>query len=138
MNQRRPPRDQRPISSASELTALWASVVDGEPFRMRQLWWLFLDDWQRPVGPLLTIDNLPDGPYDVPRRDLTDWCAEILTGPGAAGSVALLLTRPGGRRWTVSDRAWGRFLVRAANEIEGRAWPVNWAHEGGVEEFELR
>jgi hypothetical protein len=138
MNQRRPPRDQQPISSTPQLTAVWASLVDGEPFLVRSLWWLFLDDWQRPAGPVLTMDHLPDGPYDVPRRDLTEWCAEVLTGPGGSGSVALLVTRPGGRPWTVSDRAWGRFLVRAADEIGGRTWPIHWARRGVVEEFELK
>ncbi|MET3962863.1 hypothetical protein ABIE44_002797 [Marmoricola sp. OAE513] len=137
MTQRRPPRHQSPVRTTADLTALWRSVIGGEPLLFRSLWLLFLDDARRPVGPLLTLDNLPDGPYGIDRDDLVGWCDEILRGPGGGGSVALLLTRPEGAPWTVSDRAWGRFLLNATAEIDGHAWPVHWAHRGGVEVFRL-
>lgn len=139
MTQRRPPRTQDQIHTTADLTGLWRDVIGDEPLRFRALWLLFLDAARRPAGPLLTLDNLPDGPYDIDRADLVGWCDEILLGPGggAGGSGALLLTRPESTPWTVSDRAWGRFLVAATAEIQGHAWPVHWAHRGGVEVFEL-
>lgn len=137
MTVRRPPLDQRPLLQAADLTRLWESVLAGEPFRKRVVWMLFLDGAQRPVGPLITLDDLPDGPYSVPIEDLVSLCAEFLDGPGGAESVAFLLARPGGAPWTVSDRAWGRFLTSAVEQLWGDPWPVHWAHQGCVEEFGL-
>lgn len=137
MTLRRPPRDQRPLHDAADLTRLWELELAGEPFRHRCVWLLFLDDARRPVGPLITLDDLPDGPYSVRIEDLISLCAEFLDGPGGAESVAFLLSRPGPAPWTVSDRAWGRFLTRAVEQLWGVAWPVHWAHHGRVEEFVL-
>lgn len=96
---------------------------------------LFIDQDRRPVGPLITLDNLPDGPYNVRASDLVNLCREFIDGPGSAGSVALLLARPGADPWTVSDRAWGRFLTSAVLEVNSTPWPVHWAHNSRVEEF---
>lgn len=137
MSVRRPPRDQRPLRDPADLTSLWRTEVASEPFRVRSLWLLFIDARLRPAGPLLTIDDLPDGPYDVPPEDLTTLCGEILDGPGGGGSVALLLTRPGGDPWTVSDRAWARFLTATALTIGSRTWPVHWAHRRRLDEVRM-
>lgn len=98
---------------------------------------LFIDQARRPVGPLITLDDLPDGPYDVSLTDMVGLCHEFVDGPGAADSVAFLMARPGGAPWTVSDRAWGRFLVAAVEEVGAEPWPVHWAHPREVEEFRL-
>ena len=137
MTVRRPPPDQRRLREPADLTAVWTSVLDGEPFRQRVVWMLFIDLTQRPVGPLITLDDLPDGPYDVKLDDLVGLCREFIDGPGAATSVAFLMARPGGVPWTVSDRAWGRFLVAGVEAVGAEPWPVHWAHRGGVEEFRL-
>ncbi len=138
MSIRRPPADQTPIHSADELTERWQRYLETEPFRFRALWALFLERTGRPAGPVITVDNLPDGPYDMEREDLVVLCREILDGPGGGGSVALLMSRPCGAPWTVSDRAWGRFLVGAADEIGGRVWPVHLAHRQTLERFVLQ
>ena len=137
MTVRRPPADQRPLRDPADLTAVWTSVLAGEPFRERVVWLLFLDPARRPVGPLITLDNLPDGPYDVRADNLVDLCREFVDGPGDAASVAFLMARPGAAPWTVSDRAWGRFLVKAGEALGPEPWPVHWAHQRRVEELVL-
>lgn len=142
MKLRRPPRDQRPIADATILATRWHDLLATEPYRHRCLWLLFLDPGRRPAGPVLLVEDLPDGPYDFQVADLVALCREILDGPGTgsgtredgrgAGSVAFLLSRPGGLPWTVSDRAWCRFLTRASETVGGQQWPVRFAHRYGV------
>lgn len=132
MSLRRPPEDQRPIADPVDLLARWRVLLVDEPHRTRCLWLLFLGPDARPSGPLITIDDLPDGPYDLQVADLVVFCRDILDGPGGGGSVALLLGRPGGAPWTVSDRAWGRYLTRSAAALGGVVWPVQLAHRYGV------
>jgi len=136
MSVRRPPEDQTPLASTAALTALWQQTVAWEPFRFRSVWLLFFDPGGRPIGPLITVDDLADGPYAVPLEELVELCRGIIDGPGEASSVAMLMTRPGGPPWTVSDRAWGRFLLRGAAEV-GAAWPVHLAHSQALEQFRL-
>lgn len=134
MTVRRPPTDLAPLRGPADLTAAWAAVTAGVPLLHRTVWLLFLDSRGR-AGPVITLDDLPDGPYDVPLEDLVGLCREFIDGPGSAASVALLLTRPGTAPWTVSDRAWGRFLTTAAARLSGPTWPVHWAHRHELTEF---
>lgn len=127
-----PPHDPHPIDDPDALAVVWNRVLGTETYRTRCLWLLFLDPRRRPVGPVLTVDDVPDGPYDLAVADLVGFCREILDGPGDGGSVAMLMTRPGGAPWTVSDRAWGRFLDRAASAVGGQVWPVRLAHRYGA------
>jgi hypothetical protein len=137
MTVRRPPEDQTPLASTTELTALWRKIVAWEPFRFRSVWLLFIDPLGRPAGPLITVDDLPDGPYAVAQDELVDLCRGILDGPGGGGSVALMMSRPGSAPWTVSDRAWGRYLLGGADEIGEPVWPVHLAHSQGLERYRL-
>lgn len=127
-----PPRDQSPVNRPDDLAAVWGRVLGAEPYRTRCVWLLFLDPGRRPSGPVLTVDDVPDGPYDLAVEDLAGLCREILDGPGGGGSVALLMSRSGGAPWTVSDRAWGRFLAQAASVVGGQVWPVRLAHRYGA------
>ncbi|HET6166518.1 MAG TPA: hypothetical protein VFE07_06785 [Marmoricola sp.] len=124
------PPDQIPaIRSAADLLQTWRAVLGPLGFSRRSLWLMFLSEDGRPSGPLITIDDLPDGPYDVPADDLVDLCDEILRGPGGGRSVALLLTRAGSDGWHVGDRAWGRFLTTVAERVSGPTWPVHRAND---------
>ncbi|MCW2786381.1 MAG: hypothetical protein JWP74_2898 [Marmoricola sp.] len=80
----------------------------------------------------MVIEDLPDGPYDVPLTDLVDICRDIIGGPGGGGSVAMLMTRPGAAPWHIGDRSWGRFLLGAVAEIGGLTWPVHQAHSDAL------
>lgn len=122
--------DQVPaIRSAADLRQTWRALLGPLGFSRRSLWLLFLTEEGHPSGPLLTVDDLPDGPYDVAADDLVDLCEEILRGPGDGRSVALLVTRAGSDRWHVGDRAWARFLTAVAERVSGPTWPVHRAND---------
>lgn len=137
MSLRRPPRNTDPLRSADDLTRVWTELIIAPSFLDRSLWLLFIDDENRPAGPLMTIEDLPDGPYDVPLTDLVGICRDILDGPGGGGSVALLITRSGVGPWHIGDRAWARFLVNAAHDIGGTVWPVYRAHTDVLEAVQM-
>jgi hypothetical protein len=125
------PPDQMPaVRCDADLTRTWRALMGRLGFGQRTLWLLFLAADGRPLGPLVTVDDLPDGPHDLPVEQLVTFCRELLDGPGGGGSVALLVTRPGGGPWHVGDRAWARYLSIAAEAIGGRVWPVHRAHDG--------
>ena len=124
-----PPDQHQPVRTQSDLRRLWRALIGDRPAADRRLWLLFLDPDDRPVGPLVVVDDLPDGPYDVPVDDLVDVCRDILDGPGVGGSVAMLVSRPGRGPWHVADRAWGRFLTAASHRIGGRVWPAHQAND---------
>lgn len=128
-----PPADMPAVRTQADLHRAWRALMGDLGFPDRRLWLLFLDHEGRPGGPLLTIDNLPDGPYDLPVDDLVTICREILHGPGGGplggGSVAMLITRPGRDGWHVGDRAWGRYLTAAAHRVGGTVWPVHQAND---------
>ena len=124
-----PPGDLPAVRTQADLRRAWRALMGRLGFPDRRLWLLFLDGEGRPGGPLLSIDNLPDGPYDLPVEDLVTICREILGGPGGGGSVAMLITRPGTEPWHVGDRAWGRYLTAAAHRVGGTVWPVHRAND---------
>lgn len=124
-----PPRDLPAVQTQADLQVAWHRLMGTLGFPDRRLWLLFLAPDGRVLGPLLSIDNLPDGPYDLPLTDLVTICREILDGPGGGGSVAMLVTRPGSDAWHVGDRAWGRYLTAAAHRVGGRVWPVHRAND---------
>jgi hypothetical protein len=137
MSLRRPPRNADPLRTADDLTPVWRELMIAPTFRDRSLWLLFIDYEKRPTGPLMTIEDLPDGPYDLPLTDLVGICRDILDGPGGGGSVAMLMTRSGAGQWHIGDRAWARFLVNASHDIGGIVWPVYRAHSEVLEVVEL-
>ena len=124
-----PPADMPAVRTQADLGRTWWTLIGRLGFPDRRLWLLFLTHDGRPAGPLLSIDNLPDGPWELPIEDLVTICREILDGPGGGGSVAMLLTRPGRDTWHVGDRAWGRYLTAAAHRVGGRVWPVHRAND---------
>lgn len=125
------PPDQMPaIASEADLHRTWLALMGDLGFSDRRLWLLFLRPDGRLIGPLLSLEDLPDGPYGLEVDEVVTVCRDILDGPGGAGgSVAMLLTRPGRDAWHVADRAWARYLTAAAHRIGGRVWPVYRAND---------
>ena len=124
------PPDQMPaVRTPADLHATWRTLMGGLGHSGRTLWLLFLQPDGRPLGPLLSIDDLPDGPYDLEVDELVAVCREILDGPGSGGSLAMLITRPGRDPWHVGDRAWCRYLTAVADRVGGRVWPVHRAND---------
>ena len=124
------PPDQVPaIRTPDDLRRTWRALMGRLRFTDRRLWLLFLDHDGGLLGPLLSLDDLPDGPYGLEVDEVVAVCRDILDGPGGGGSVAMLITRPGADPWHVGDRAWGRYLVAAAQRIGGQVWPVHRAND---------
>ncbi len=117
------------IRTPADLTRAWRALMGRLRFSDRRLWLLFLEPDGRLLGPLLSIEDLPDGPYDLEVDEVVTVCREILDGPGGGGSVAILVSRPGRDAWHVGDRAWGRYLVAATHRIGGQVWPVHRAND---------
>lgn len=132
-----PPTQMPAVRSDTDLHRTWRALVGALGFTDRRLWLLFLDGRARPCGPLLQIDDLPDGPWAASPDDLVDLCRDVLDGPGTCASVAMLLTRPGPGPWHLADRAWARFLTTVAERVgagvDGRPWPVHRAHDVALE-----
>jgi hypothetical protein len=124
-----PPDQMSSVRTQADLEHTWRALMGELGFSDRRLWLLFLDPDGRPLGPLVSIDDLPDGPCELPVDDLVALCREILDGPGGGGSVALLVTRSGRDPWHIGDRAWARYLTSAARQIGGQVWPVHRAHD---------
>jgi hypothetical protein len=123
------PPDQMPaVHTPADLLLTWRALMGNLGFTDRRLWLLFIWPDGRLVGPLLSLDDLPDGPYDLEVDEVVAVSREILDGPGLSGSVAMLITRPGSDPWHVGDRAWGRYLTAAAHRIGGHVWPVHRAN----------
>lgn len=124
-----PPGQMPAVRTPADLQLTWRALMGDLGFTDRRLWLLFLGPGGRPLGPLLDIGDLPDGPHGLDLEGLVAVCREILDGPGHGGSVAMLLTRPGAGPWHVGDRAWGRFLTDAARRIGGQIWPIHRAND---------
>lgn len=124
------PPDQMPVvRTQADLHRTWTALMGRLGFEDRRLWLLFLQHDGRLLGPLLSLDDLPDGPYDLEVDEVVTVCREILDGPGGGGSVAMLISRPGRDDWHVGDRAWARYLTAAAHRIGGQVWPVHRAND---------
>src|SRR4051794_23296389 len=124
-----PPDQMAAIRTPADLTRAWRALMGRLRFADRRLWLLFLEPDGRLLGPLLSLDDLPDGPYDLEVDEVVTVCREILDGPGGGGSVAMLISRPGRDAWHVGDRAWARYLVAATHRIGGQVWPVHRAND---------
>jgi hypothetical protein len=124
------PPDQMPaVLTPADLHRTWRALMGDLGFADRALWLLFIGPGGRPLGPLITVDDLPDGPHGLEAGDFVALCREILDGPGDCGSVAMLITRPGADAWHLGDRAWARFLTQVAEGIGGQVWPVHRAND---------
>jgi hypothetical protein len=134
---RRTPAGHPVVRDAEALRRHWRAVLAIEPYLERILWMLFLDHDRRASGPLLSLDGVPDGPYAYEVADLARLARQLIDGPGDATSVAFAMTRPGGDPWTVSDRAWGRFLHATSAEVGGTVWPAHLAHPKRLERYVL-
>jgi hypothetical protein len=125
------PPDQMPaIDSVADLRRTWLALMGDLGFSDRRLWLLFLRPDGRLLGPLLCLEDLPDGPYGLELDEVVTVCRDILDGPGGSGgSVAMLLTRPGSDPWHVGDRAWARYLTATTHRIGEWVWPVHRAND---------
>lgn len=97
-----------------------------------QLWLFFLDEDNRPVGPVMPCDELPDHPDEVTTTDdlgtlpivelFAHRFANLMREFDFA-QVIVVWERPGGEEFTDLDRAWARLgdhLVRQGVRVRAR------------------
>jgi hypothetical protein len=123
---------QSAVHSDLDLRTLWESLMGDEGFSRRSLWLVFLDAEGRVAPTIVPIDDVPD----VPDDGLGTGLATIVAGlrdTTDVDSVAVLVSRPGGRAMTDADRRWARFLTRQPH-LTAR-WPAHLATRGNVQVF---
>lgn len=97
-----------------------------------QLWLFFLDENNRPIGPVMPCDELPDHPDEVTTTDdlgtlpIVELFAHRfanLMGEFGFAQVIVVWERCGGEHITDLDRAWARLgdhLVRQGIRVRAR------------------
>lgn len=123
------------VRDPADLTALWRFTRGSSAFTDRVIWALCLDGRGLVAGALLEFGELPDLPGGVDAGPLAGLLGDLLDGPGAERSVALLLGRPGAGPWQLRDRAWARHLDAFARALPGPTWPVHVANRDRLERW---
>ena len=101
-------------------------------FSTSSIWLVFLDADSRMQSVIVPIDDIPPEPDDQFVHNLACIIDDLVDGEGVA-SVALLLSRPGPRAMTESDRRWARALRRELGEHA--VWPLHLATRDTVHVF---
>lgn len=99
----------------------------------RQIWFLFLDDDQRLMSPVMPNDDFPDDPHEAITVDDLGRCtaAELIAARFAmlqdeigASHLLVVWERPGDRSLSDQDREWARTLgpalVAAGARLRGQ------------------
>lgn len=125
-----------PIRTAQDLHHRWGVMMGELGFAERSLWWLFIRPdgiADRVVG---QVTDLPLHPTTLLVRNLLDGLAQVIGSSSLAGcSVGFLLSRPGGRSMTGSDRAWARALTTQAIDAGVRLQPTHLATDEELRVF---
>lgn len=118
------------IRTQSDLEAVWRHLMGPWGFGGRSIWLLRIESDGTVLPHVVEIaecDGLPDD-------ELVDGLAGVLRtldGDDPGGSFAFLLSRPGGHV-DDTDRAWGRFLLRAGLLADVRLEMVHLATDERV------
>jgi hypothetical protein len=117
--------DEPPIGNSVELHALWQKLMGRGRFDTRTLWLLFLDEADRPIKLIVPIEDVPVEP-DAAALDGIGRVLDGVRDQGRAGTVPMLLSRPGAGAMTGSDRRWAAEIKRRLGHHLG-PWPVHLA-----------
>jgi len=127
-----PPPPGTCIRTAAELTAAWENLMGPGGFGRRSVWIIFFDADSRLLAPIMPIEDIPAEPDDAFIATLASIVGELIAN-GTVTSAALLLSRPGPRAMSGSDRRWA-FALRAAFR-DFTNWSVHLASCGHVQVF---
>lgn len=117
-----------PLRTQADLHRQWRAMMGPLGFSGRRLWLLFLEPDDRPTELLMQIDDVPEDPREGETDSLLALCREVRREHGL-GRVAVLLSRPGEGRVSVSDRRWGRALLDSARRLDVPLAPVHLAND---------
>jgi hypothetical protein len=120
------------VRTELELGRIWQRLMGPEGFGTRSLWLLLLDEQSRLTPRIVPLDELPAEPDLRGLRNLAAVVAELIDTSDVA-SVAVLLSRPGSRAMTDTDRRWAAAVLAALGEYT--RWPVHLATRGQVQVF---
>lgn len=109
-------------------------MMGGGGFAYRSLWTIWFDDEGINLPLVVPIDDVPEHPDDQLVDNLMLGVRQPLDASEAT-SMAMLLSRPGGARLRLADRAWARALIAAAQRRQLTMWPVHLATHGRVQAF---
>jgi hypothetical protein len=97
----------------------------------RQLWLLFLDEFEVQLPLLIPIDGLPVEPSDDETARLLDRVREVMGDIGAS-SIVVVLERYGAANLTVHDGEWARSIRRACEASGLLLRALFLSHRSGV------
>lgn len=97
----------------------------------RQLWLLFLDEFEMQLPLLIPIEGLPPEPADDQAARVVDRVGEVMAEIGAS-AVITVLERYGPATLTAQDGAWARSLRRGCDERGVRLRAQLLSHRTGV------
>jgi hypothetical protein len=127
-----PPPPGTRVRTAAELTAAWEGLMGPGGFGRRSVWVIFFDPDGRLLAPIMPIDDVPPDPDDLFVANLASVVGALITN-GSVASAALLLSRPGPRAMSASDRRWALALRAAVADCTH--WPVHLATCDHVQVF---
>jgi hypothetical protein len=110
----RRPEDMPPIRTQADLHRHWRALMGALGFGKRTLWVQMIGPDDRGLPALLQFDHIPGHPDAEFLAHLMKICSDVLVELPTGSRVAMLLSRPGRRELTTSDRIWAARLHRAA------------------------
>ena len=130
MTIRRP--EETIIRTRAELTELWRDLMGDDGFGIRTLWHLLLGSDGRLSPVILPIEDVPELPDPAMLGNLAAVLQQVCCDQELT-SVAVLLSRPGGRAMTDRDRGWACAIRDGYGALS--PWPVHLATRGEVQVF---
>jgi hypothetical protein len=98
-------------------------------FSRPRLWIALIQPDEMMSPQLIQIEEIPRSADAKMCQPLLEMCEHIVGRNGVNGSVAILLTRPGGNPMNNADRSWARGLTSAAQQLGVSMWPVHFAND---------
>lgn len=130
-----PAHEMPPVRSQADLELHWRRLMGELGFGSIKLWWLFFDADGHCAPTTHQVEDLPEEPGPHGLANLMWICQQVLDEVAPGGSVAFLLSRPGGVGITAGDRAWASGIGRAARAAGVRCHPVHLANDHELRVF---
>ncbi len=133
----RRPEDMAPIRGQADLHHHWRALMGQLGFSRRTLWVQLIGRDDRCAPALVQIEGLEPEPDDLFLANLMQICSHFVGETATYGRVAMLLSRPGRRELTASDRVWAARLHRASRLASIPCEPLHLANDDEVRVISL-